>query len=68
MNEAIIHINGVQLDVGQAATLRVAIGTFITHMRDGGLDKAGEAGKRMAEAYIARGSEIEMLLAELSPC
>ena len=67
MDEAIVLINGVRLNIGQAMTLRVAIGSFLTSMQDDGLG-SDDAGKAMAEAYIARASEIEMLLTEPPKC
>lgn len=67
MNEANVVINGVSLDIGQSMTLRVAIGSFLASMQDDGLG-SDPAGKAMAEAYIARASEIEILLTERKPC
>lgn len=61
MNEAIITVNGVQLNVGQSMALRVAIGAFAESMRSEGLGNDAH-GKAMAEAYIARVSEIEQLI------
>lgn len=61
MNEAIVTINGVQLTVGQSMALRVAVGSFLASMQNDGLGDS-EAGKVMAEAYIARATEIESLL------
>ena len=61
MNEAIVEINGVRLDVGQSMTLRVAIASFLAGMQDNGLGNDA-TGKAMAEAYIARASEVEQLL------
>ena len=60
MNEALIHINGVQLNIGQSMALRVAVTGLILRMQEDGLGDRPEA-KAMAEAYIARGSEIEQL-------
>ena len=65
MNEAVVEINGVRLDVGQSMTLRVAIASFLVGMQDNGLGNDA-AGKAMAEAYIARASEVEQLLTR--PC
>jgi hypothetical protein len=61
MIEAIVTINGVQLTVGQSMTLRLAVASFLTTMQNEGLGEDG-AGKAMADAYIARASEIEQLL------
>lgn len=61
MNEAIVVINGVQLNIGQAMVLRVAIGSFLANMQNDGLGESA-AGKAMAAAYVARASEIEQLL------
>lgn len=61
MDEAIVTINGVQLTVGQSMTLRVAIGSFLAGMQNDGLGDSA-AGKAMAEAYVARASEIEQLM------
>lgn len=61
MDEAIIVINGVSLNIGQSMTLRVAVTSFLTNMQNEGLGE-DPAGKSMAEAYIARASEIEELL------
>ena len=67
MNEANVVINGVPLNIGQAMTLRVAIGSFLASMQDDGLG-SDPAGKAMAGAYIARASEIEILLTGPRPC
>lgn len=61
MNEAIVTVNGVQLTVGQSMALRVAIGSFAESMRVNGLGDDPH-GKAMAEAYVARASEIEELM------
>lgn len=61
MEEAIVTINGVQLTVGQSMALRVAIGSFAESMLDKGLGDDTH-GKAMAQAYIARASEIEQLM------
>ena len=61
MNEASIVINGVPLNIGQAMALRVAVGSFIVSMQNDGLGNS-TAGKAMAEAYIARASEVEQML------
>jgi len=47
-----IIINGEQLTVGQAMSLRVATSAFIAELVSDGLGD-DEHGKNMAEAYIA---------------
>lgn len=61
MDEATVVINGVQLNVGQAMALRVAIGHFLDNMQSDGLGESAE-GRAMARAYCARASEIEQLM------
>lgn len=59
--ESTINIGGKLLSVGQAMTLRVAIGSFISSLQDEGLGD-DEHGKRMTKAYLQRLSEIEDMI------
>ena len=59
-------IDGVPLTLAQVMTLRVAVSSFLTDLGANGLgdDVHGET---MARLYIARGSEVEAMLARRAP-
>lgn len=57
MNEPDIIVNGVRLTVGQAMTVRVALGNFVMDLQANGLGD-DEHGKVMKYAYVARANEI----------
>jgi len=59
MNEPDIIINGRQLTVGQAMTVRVAISAFSMQLGAIGDDVHG---RRMAAAYMERLREISLLM------
>jgi hypothetical protein len=61
--EAKITVNGVELSVGQAMTLRVALTQFIFGMKEDGLG-GDEQGIAIAAGYIDRGSEVLLLMLE----
>jgi hypothetical protein len=61
MTEPKITVNGVELSVGQAMTLRVALTSFIFGMKEDGLGD-DEHGIAMASGYIDRGSEVLLLM------
>jgi len=60
-NEPSIFINGVKLFEGQAMTMRVALETFISYLKDEGLGE-DELGKAMVKGYLARIDEIRTLM------
>lgn len=62
MDEPVITINGTTLSVGQAMTLRVAIGSFAMSLHADGLGD-DEHGRMMVEGYLARAHEIAVLMA-----
>lgn len=57
MSEARITINGVELTVGQAMTIRCALNSFGASLADGGLGD-DEHGNTMTEIYLANIREI----------
>ena len=59
--ESTITIGGKPLGLGQAMTIRVAIGSFISSLQDEGLGKDYH-GRRMTKAYLKRLSEIEDMI------
>lgn len=61
MNEPRITVNGTALTEGQAMTLRVALSSFLLQLKMEGLGK-DEHGVAMTRAYMARGSEITVLM------
>jgi hypothetical protein len=61
MAEPKITINGRELTEAQAMTLRVALNSFLSDLAAEGLGD-DEHGKRMTEAYLQRGSEINLLM------
>ena len=58
-----IIINGVTLTNAQALTVRVAVSSFHTDMKENGLGN-DETGKAIANLYIKRAHEVEQLLIE----
>lgn len=57
MSEARITINGVELTVGQAMTIRCALNSFGASLVEDGLG-GDEHGNAMTEAYLANIREI----------
>ncbi len=62
MKEARIGINGTTLTVGQSMAVRMACTTFLMDMAEPNSLGDDEHGKRMAEGYRARLSEVISLL------
>lgn len=56
--EPTVIINGKALTVGQALTLRVALGSFLATMEEKDSLGSDEHGRAMRENYLARGAEI----------
>jgi hypothetical protein len=59
--EAKIVINGVELSLGQAMTMRVALTAFLSNLRKDGLGE-DERGAGITKGYIDRGEEVFRLL------
>lgn len=61
MDEPNITINGKQLTIGQAMTIRVALESFCMSLWSEGLGDDAH-GKAMTEGYLARAAEIRALM------
>ena len=59
--EARVSINGVGLNAGQVMTLRVAVSSFLSDMRENGLGD-DEMGEKLTAGYIRNSHELEILL------
>jgi len=61
MSEAHIRINGVSLTDTQSSIIRVALGFFLDGIQRNGLGE-DELGKKIAQGYLTRGSEVSDLI------
>jgi len=57
MSEARITVNGTSLNSAQSMTVRVALNSFASHLREDGLGN-DEHGKSMVVLYLARIDEV----------
>lgn len=66
MSEPKIVVNGYELSLGQAMTMRVALETFSMTLSAEGLG-SDQTGKAICAGYLARADEIRKMMFERQP-